>query len=102
MLHGDWFEYNGKKIIAYQDDASRCILAIGEFEHATSINTINILKKALSVAESVNSVTLAINTDRGSQFYANKKGKKGKGKSQFQKYVGRKGINHIPSRRNNP
>jgi len=80
----------------------RYILAIREFRHATGINTIKVLKEALSVAKSVNSVTLAINTDRGSQFFANKKGKKGKGKSQFQKYLERMRIKHIPSRRNNP
>ena len=54
------------------------------------------------MAESVNGVIFAINSDRGSQFYANKKGKKGKGKSQFQKYLEKKRIKHIPSRRNNP
>jgi len=70
-----------------------------EFRHATGINTIKVLKEALSVAKSVNGVILAINTDRGSQFYANKKGKKGKGKSQFQKYLERMRIKHIPSRR---
>jgi len=83
LVHADWFEYGGKKVIAYQDDASRYILAIREFRHATGINTIKVLKETLSVAKSVNSIILAINTDRGSQFYANKKGKKGKGKSQF-------------------
>ena len=102
LIHADWFEYNGKKIIVFQDDASRYILSIYEFEHATGVNTIKILKEALSVAESVNGVILAINTDRGSQFYANKKGKKGKGKSQFQKFLEKIGIKHIPSRRNNP
>jgi putative transposase len=102
LIHADWFEHNGKKVIAFQDDASRYILAIREFKHATGINTIKILKEALSVAESINGVILAINTDRGSQFYANKKGKKGKGKSLFQKYLERRGVKHIPSRRNNP
>ncbi|MGC1120762.1 MAG: DDE-type integrase/transposase/recombinase [Candidatus Methanofastidiosia archaeon] len=101
LIHADWFEYHGKKIIAFQDDASRCILAIREFKHATGMNTIKILKEASRVAESVNGVILAINTDRGSQFYANKKDKKGKG-TQFQKYLERIGIKHIPSRRNNP
>jgi hypothetical protein len=37
----------------------------------------------------------AVKTDRGSQFYANKKGKKGKGKSQFYRYLEKKGIKHI-------
>ena len=77
-------------------------MAIGEFEHVIGKDSISILKEALLLVESVNGSILAVNTDRGSRFYANKKGKKGKGKSQFQKYLERKGINHIPSRRNNP
>jgi putative transposase len=81
LVHADWFEHNGRKIIAYQDDASRYILAIRECEHATADITIDVLKEAELVAELINGVISAINTDRGSQFYANKKGKKGKGKS---------------------
>jgi hypothetical protein len=67
-------------MICVQDDASTCILAIGEFEHVTGKDSISILKEALLLAESVNGSILAVNTDRGSRFYANKKGKKGKGK----------------------
>ncbi len=102
LLHADWLEYEGKKVIAYLDDASRYILAVGEFEHATAKNTLYILRKAEKVAALFNGRICAVNTDRGSQFYANKKGKKGKGKSQFQRYLEKKGIKHIPSRRNNP
>jgi putative transposase len=102
LLHADWLDYEGKKVIAYLDDSSRYILAIGEFDHATSIHTLSVLKEAEAVAESFSDSIRAVNTDRGPQFYANKKDKKGKGKSQFQKYLEKKGINHIPSRRNNP
>jgi len=102
LVHADWFEYNGKKVIAYQDDASRYILAMRECDHATAYMTISVLKVTMKEAESVHGTIHAINTDRGSQFYANKKGKKGKGKSQFQKYLEKKGIKYIPSRRNNP
>jgi len=38
-----------------------------------------------------------VNTERGSQFYANKGGK-----SQFQKYLEDLGIKHVVSRKNNP
>ena len=38
-----------------------------------------------------------MNTERGSQFYANKGGK-----SQFQKYLEDLGIKHVVSRKNNP
>ncbi|MFQ6088064.1 MAG: DDE-type integrase/transposase/recombinase, partial [Candidatus Methanofastidiosia archaeon] len=102
LIHADWIEFEGKKVIAFLDDASRYILSLGEFENATSKNTIKVLKEAEHVAESVNGVIHAVNTDRGSQFYANKKGRRGKGKSRFQRYLERWEIKHIPSRRNNP
>ena len=47
LIHMDWFEYN-KKVIIVQDDASRCILAIGEFDHATGKNSISVLKETIS------------------------------------------------------
>jgi putative transposase len=43
------------------------------------------------------------NTDKGSQFYANKYNDKGeKGKCAFEKFLKEKDINHISSRRNHP
>jgi len=38
LVHADWFEHNNVKVIAYEDDASRNILALGEFEYATGEN----------------------------------------------------------------
>jgi len=102
LLHIDWAEYNDWKIIACEDDASRKLLAIGEFNEATGAHSIEVLKEAEKEVDFINAYIVAINTDRGSQFYANKKGKKSKGKSRFQKYLKSRGIKHIPSRRNNP
>jgi hypothetical protein len=56
----------------------------------------------MKIAKSFNSVILAVNIERSSQFCATKKGKKGRGKSQFEKKILKKGINHILSWRNNP
>ena len=53
--------------------------------------SIYVLKETIATAESVNGVIPAIDTDKGSQFYANKKGKKRKGKSQSQEYLEKKG-----------
>jgi len=102
LLHIDWAEYSSWNIIACEDDASRKLLAIGEFDRATGDHSIEILKKAEKEVEFINAYIVAINTDRGSHFHANKKGKKGKGKSDFQKYLESRKIRHIPSRRNNP
>ncbi len=102
LIHADWWEYDGKQVIAYEDDASRKILSIGEFDSATTENAINVLKEAEKLAKESNAVIEAINTDRGTQFYPNKKDKNGEADSVFQNYLESKGIKHIPSRRNNP
>jgi transposase InsO family protein len=102
LVHADWCEYNEIKMIAYLDDASRMILSIGEYEHATGENTIETLKRAEQEAAYYHTSIREINTDRGSQFYANAGEKKKKGQSQFETYLNQQGIRHIPSKRNNP
>jgi len=89
-------------VIAYEDDASRKILSIGEFTNATADNAILMLKEAESTVSGYNGGICEINTDRGSQFYANEGEKKKKGISQFEQYLEDHGIKHVPSRRNNP
>jgi putative transposase len=103
LLHADWLEHEDVQVIAFEDDASRKILSIGEFTDATTENAIVVLKGAEKKASEVNSRIRELNTDRGSQFYANKRSRKGiKGVSEFEKYMESRGIRHIPSRRNNP
>ena len=102
LVHADWLEHNGVQVIAYEDDASRKILSIGEFANATADNAILVLKEAESAVSGYNGGICGINTDRGSQFYANESWKKKKGISQFEQYLDDHGIKHVPSRRNNP
>lgn len=102
LVHADWLEYQGKYIIAYEDDASRKILSIGEFDNATTENAIIVLKEVEKQAQRFNGLIQAINTDRGSQFYPNKRDKNGRAESVYQNYLKSRGIKHIPSRRNNP
>lgn len=99
LLHTCWLEYKGNQVIAYLDDASRYIVAMGEFDYATTGSTINVLKEAELVAESVNGVIYAIDTS-GSRFFANNQGKKER-INQFEKYLKRKGIEHISLKKNN-
>lgn len=68
LVHADWLEHNQVQVIAYEDDASRKILSIDEFKHATAGNFIKILKTAEESAAYFNGYILAVNTDRGSQF----------------------------------
>ena len=89
-------------MIGVEDDASRCLLALGEFSNATTENVIKVFEEAESYARSFNGHILAVNSDRGAQFYANNRNSKGFAKHKFGSYLDSKDIQHIPSRRNNP
>ncbi len=94
----------GKQVMVWEDDASRLILAGGEFNHATTKNAKKVVKDAKKRAwETYSALLLALNTDKGSQFFANKKDADGnKGLSEFEKFLEKERIKHIPSRRNHP
>ena len=97
----DWLDYDGTQVIAYEDDASRKILSIGEFTNATTDNAIAVFKRAEDIARAYRVKITAVNTDRGSQFYASGGEKKKKGVSRFKQYLYARGVKHIPSKRNN-
>ncbi len=48
-VHIDWHEskVNGKKLCSILDDASRKVLAAGEFDNATEENSLNVMKEAI-------------------------------------------------------
>lgn len=94
----------GKEVIVWIDDASRLILAGGEFNHATTKNAKKIVLEAKKTAfEKYSMILYALNTDRGSQFYANKiKLNNEKGIAEFEDFLKDEKIKHIPSRRNHP
>ncbi len=64
-VHMDWLEdrERGVWVCAVIDDASRMILAYGEFEHATAENTILLLKRAMEYGK-----VRELITDQGPQF----------------------------------
>lgn len=105
--HMDWHESKaipGKLVCVWEDDASRLILAGGEFDNATTENAVRVVKKVKKIAwRKYSALLLALNTDKGSQFYANNKDLDGnKGMAEFEKFLKNEGIKHIPSRRNHP
>lgn len=102
LLHGDWFEWDGGHVCGFEDDASRKMLALMMFDAANGENTLKVFKKTEKAVKGYNGYIAAVNTDRGTQFYANKQNKKGTSMTEFQKYLKSTGIKHIPSRRNNP
>jgi len=105
--HLDWHVSKcipGKQVCVLIDDAGRKIISGGEFDNAFEKYVIQIIKEGIkTVYEDYSSVWREINTDKGSQFYANKKDAEGeKGKTEFELFLEKNNIKHIPSRRNHP
>lgn len=103
MWHTDWHvikakRRKGENIIVYIDDCSRKIMAhiIGD---ATTQNSLFALYTAI-VKHKV--TPFCLNSDRGSQFIANKFDKDGKANSEFQEALNELGIIFIPSKRRHP
>ena len=93
--HLDWHEpSDGRKVCVVLDDASRKILAGGEFEAATEENSIRLVQEVIKKYGYIWVLRESI-TDHGSQFYANKRDKEGKAEHGFEKFLEEKGIKHI-------
>ena len=90
LAHTDWFEYKGKKVILFEDDASRFILAYGEFNNANKKNSIKVFKESLRYG-----VYKQLHSDNGSVFRANEQDGKKSGEADFEKEVKKFGIKQI-------
>jgi len=88
IVHLDRHSANGKNICVGLDDSSRKILAEGEFEKANEESTIMFVKEAIDKYGKAGMI-MEVLTDRGSQFYVNKKDEKGKGENKFEDFQGR-------------
>ena len=104
LLHADYHRTteDHPHCILWLDDASRMILSGGEFPEATSDHAIETLEEALRVAATWNLTVREINTDRGTQFYANPRYGADPGLGRFQQFLSERGIRHVVSRVNNP
>ena len=104
--HMDYHEsrYDGSWTIVWIDDASRLILAGGEFKEADTKNAKEIVERAMKKAKKVYCSTLReLNTDKGTQFFNAKYNKMGiRAFGEFENFLVKKGIKHIPSKRNHP
>ncbi len=101
MIHLDWHSANGKNICVALDDSSRMILSGGEFERATEENSIVVVKEAIEKYGKIREIKEVL-TDRGTQFYVNKRNEKGEGENKFGAYLKENNIKHIVSRVNHP
>ena len=105
--HLDWHESKcipGKHVCTLIDDADRKIICGGEFDRELEKYVIEIVKRGIKIAyEEYSSVWREINTDKGAQFYGNKKTNEGeKSYAQFELFLQENNIKHIPSRRHHP
>jgi transposase InsO family protein len=100
LIHGDSHRTTEDHpyAIIWMDDASRKILAGGEFPELTMDHAIATFKEAERVAMGYNAFIREVNTDRGSEFVSNHPGSI----SRFQQYLLENGIKHIISRKSNP
>lgn len=107
LVHLDWHVSKclpGKQVCVVIDDASRLIACGGEFDQALEEYNIKLMKQAMHRSFGAYSAAIReVNTDKGSQFYANKKTDEGdKGMCAFEQFLEEHAIKHIPSRRNHP
>ena len=95
LWHTDWKKLTGtnKWLIAYEDDASRMIMAWAVFDSPTTDASLEVLYKAIKTYGKPKSIL----TDRGTQFYASAKEKKAQGECKFQTVLKELGIEHILS-----
>ena len=99
MWHTDWTELkNGKQIITFEDDASRKGMGWGEFDEATTKNSLIVLKRSIKKHGKPREIL----TGRDSQFYTSEREAKTTGKTKFQIFLEEQGIKHIVGRVNHP
>jgi putative transposase len=104
LLHGDFHRTTDQHphAILWLDDASRMVLAGGEFRSETTAVAISTLKDALRRAAEWGLAVRDVNTDRGTQFYASPWVVGVRERHQFPAFLQSRGIRHIVSRVNHP
>ena len=105
LLHGDGHRTSVEHpyCMLWMDDASRKLLSGVESKTAlTNRHSIQTMREAIQAAKEYNVIIQQANTDRGTEFYSNKKYRNPGSKSQFEQYLLSEGIKHIPSRVGNP
>jgi len=80
---------------------NRRILAGGEFDAETTDNALQLLKEAMDRFGWLTSIGQVL-TDRGTQFYANKRDKNGNADSRFEEFLEKNKIKHIKARVKHP
>ena len=103
MWHTDWHVIKAKKlkgenIIVYLDDCSRKVMGYCTGAENTKNSLFGLYS---SIAKNL-AMPFILNSDRGTQFFPNKKDKKGNAIHEFQQALKDLGIIFVPSRRRHP
>jgi len=103
LWHADWHEiddarWEGKKLVVYEDDASRYIVGYGVFDNATSENSVKVLEEAMAR----NARPASILTDNGSPFTTNPQAVLENAPTSFEHCLMKHRIGHILSRVRHP
>ena len=105
MVHLDWHTsiHDGKKVFVcvVLDDSPRRIPAGGEFDAETTENSLWLLREAMDRFGCLASIRQVL-TDRGTQFYANKRDQNGNADSRFEDFLEKNKIKHIKARVKHP
>lgn len=102
LVHIDWYETgHGIKLLPVLDDASRKILAAGEFSALSTENAMKVLKQAIGHAKEYKGFIRELNSDRDTTFMTTKR-KPILDSHRFQQLLRRHDIKFIPSRRRHP
>lgn len=72
---------DGRRLLSYQDDASRLVVGHGMLEKATTANALLVLDMVVAKY----GAPLSILSDRGTAFYTNESENKAKGRSEYEK-----------------
>jgi len=99
--HIDWFEKDGIKFCAILDDASRKILAAGEFKNANTENSIALIDEVVAKYWEIPPLRELI-SDNGSEFGAHRKGERKEWDSRFKSHLESLGIKLITTRVKHP
>jgi len=99
--HIDWFEGGDTKFCAIIDDASRKILAAGEFKNANTENSIALVDEVVAKYWDILPMKELI-SDNGSEFGAHRRNGRKEWDSRFKRYVEFLGIKLITARVKHP
>ena len=105
LVHTDFHRtsLNHPHVILYEDDASRMVLAGGEFPEQSTEHAIEVLEEALAAAASWGLPIRELNTDRGTEFFVSERvDRLHPEPGQFQRFLAERGIRHVVSRFQNP